>query len=78
MKYEVIKSCMIRGKNFAVGNIIDLDDDMAGQMMAIGRITPYDEPVVEDRAIGLSEETKPRQRAKAKVSVEEGLESNAD
>jgi hypothetical protein len=78
MKYEVIRACMIRGKSFAVGNIIDLDDDMAKQMMAIGRIVPYHDPIVEDRAIGFSEATKPRKRAKAKVKDQEGLEDNAD
>lgn len=77
MKYEVIKACVIKSQPQKVGTVVDLDDQLANQLMAIGRIAPYDETVVEDRSIGLDEETKPKRRAKAK-KVEEAEEAGED
>ena len=75
MKYEVIKSCVIKGKPTQVGEIVDLDDGVAKGLMAIGRITPADESKLEDRSVGLSKETKPKRRTKkVEAPVEEPQE----
>ena len=66
MKYEVIRACVIRGNTHKVGQVVELDNDMAKQMMAIGRVAPYSEPIIEDRSIGLSDETMPRKRGRPK------------
>ena len=70
MKYEVIRACVIRGSTHKVGQVIELDDAMAKQMMAIGRVAPYSEPIIEDRSIGLSDETTPRKRSRPKKVAE--------
>lgn len=66
MKYEVIRDCMIEGKSCKVGSVVELSDDLARQMMGIGRVEPYaGEPVVENRAIGLDESAeKPKRRGR--------------
>lgn len=68
MKYEIIKACLIRGASYKVSDVVELDGQLAKELMAIGRIAPYAEPTkVEDRSIGLSEDKpKPKRRAKAK------------
>lgn len=76
MKYEVVKSCVIKGKPTQVGEIVDLEDGVAKGLMAIGRIVPADESKLEDRSIGLSKDTKPKRRSKKVVEkvVEEVVE----
>jgi len=66
MKYEIIRACVIRGTSHKVGQVIELDDSMAKQMMAIGRVAPYSEPIIEDRSIGLSDDSMPRKRGRPK------------
>lgn len=69
MKYQVIKSCVIAGSPKKAGSVVDVSDDISKELMAIGRIAPYHEPVFEDRAIGFSEDTKPRRRGRPKKAV---------
>lgn len=68
MKYEIIKACLIRGVAYKLSDVVELDGQLAKELMAIGRIAPYSEPQkVQDRSIGLSEDKpKPKRRAKAK------------
>lgn len=76
MKYEVTRACIIKGTNHKVGQIVELDDQLANQLMGIGRVAPADESKLEDRSIGLDVETKPKRRSrkKAETIVEEVVE----
>ena len=69
MKYQVIRACIISGKRSNVGDVVELGDQQAKELMAIGRVTPHDETVIEDRSIGLDNETKPKRRARTKKSM---------
>lgn len=74
MKYEVIRACVIRGSTHSVGDVVDLDDAIAKELMAIGRVIPYLDraPVIEDRSIGLDEDSAPKKRGRPKkVETEE-------
>jgi hypothetical protein len=74
MKYEVIKDCIIKGESCRIGKIVDLDEGLAVSLMGIGRVMPHDESKVENRAIALDEETKPKRRTRKKVEDEAGEE----
>ena len=76
MKYEVIKDCIIKGESCRVGTVVDLDDNLAVSLMGIGRVVPHDESKVENRAIALDEETKPKRRTRKKV--EESIEESSE
>lgn len=71
MKYEVIKDCIIKGESCRSGKIVDLDDNLAVSLMGIGRVVPHDESKVENRAIALDEETKPKRRTRKKAEEPE-------
>jgi hypothetical protein len=50
-----------------MGALVELDDAEARELMAMGRVAPHaEEAPVADRALGLSEETKPRRRTRAR------------
>ena len=67
MKYKVTKGCVIGGKPCKAGDVVDITDAQELKiLMGIGRVLPHDEPVIEDRAIGLAEDTKPRKRGRPK------------
>ena len=75
MKYEVIKTCRIKGEAQKVGAIVELDERLATELMAIGRVAPAPEGAeVENRAVGLKDskpKAKPRTRkAKAAPKVD--------
>ena len=73
MKYQVIKSCVIGGSPKKAGAVVDVSGVEAVELMSIGRIAPYSEPVIEDRSVGLSDEDRPRKRGRPKkVSYEYG------
>ena len=81
MKYEVIKACVVKGNGLKVGEIVDLDDSVATQLMGIGRVVPADESKLEDRSIGLeTSESKPKRRSRKKaetiVDVAEDVEGD--
>jgi len=75
MKYEVIKRCVIKGASCDVGDVVELDTALAGELLGIGRVVPKDESKVENRAVGVTDsEEKPKKRgrpAKAKVADKE-------
>jgi hypothetical protein len=77
MKYEVIRSCVIKGSTHKVGDVVELDKELAENLMGIGRVVPHDESKLEDRSIGLNVETKPKRRAKVK-KVEEAVEAEEE
>ena len=67
MEYQIIRACAIGGQNKAAGDVVALDDKTARELMAIGRVVPHDKPQVENRALGLDEETKPRKRGRPRT-----------
>lgn len=68
MNYEVIKSCMIKGQKYQVGQEVTLDTITASALMGNGRIVPKDESKVENRAVGLEEsDSKPKTRRRKKA-----------
>lgn len=67
MKYEVIKSCVIKGKNYRVGAEVEVDGFLEQELLGIGRIAPLDESKAANRSVGLeSSEEKPKKRTRAK------------
>lgn len=65
MKYEVLKSCIINRKGRQKGEILEISDEEARLLMGLGKIAPADEQViVENRSVGLDEESKPRRRGR--------------
>lgn len=71
MKFQVLKSCVINGAPKKAGDVVDIASDAdVRALMGIGRIAPYDEPLIEDRSIGLSEETKPKKRGRPKKVID--------
>jgi hypothetical protein len=79
MKYEVIKACVVKGKGLKFGEIIELDDSTATQLMGIGRVVPADETKLEDRSIGLEvSESKPKRRSRKKAEPESVEETAGD
>lgn len=67
MKYEVIRDCIIKGNRCRVGDTVDdISQQLAQDLMAIGRIAPKDEePAVVNRAIGAKDsEEKPKKRGR--------------
>ena len=65
MKYEVLKGCVINLKGRQKGEILEISDEDAKMLMALGRIAPANEQITaENRSIGLDEESKPRRRGR--------------
>jgi len=63
MQYEVIKGCVIKGKGCSPGEVVELDDRLAKQLMGIGRVAPYEGEPTVDRSVGLETSTEqPRKR----------------
>jgi hypothetical protein len=67
MKYEVIRDCIIKGSRHKVGDVVsDLTDQLAKDLMAIGRLAPHhEEPKKGNRAVALEDsEEKPKRRGR--------------
>ena len=66
MKYEVISGCVIAGKTYKTGSIVEITKDTAQILVSIGRVIAHkDEPKTENRSMGLevsSEKPKTRSR----------------
>lgn len=79
MKYEVTRACIIKGTNYKVGQIVELDHQLANQLMGIGRVVPADESKLEDRSVGLEvSESKPKRRSRKKAEPESVEETAGD
>tara|TARA_Y100000004_G_scaffold185762_1_gene236415 strand:- start:2170 stop:2373 length:204 start_codon:yes stop_codon:yes gene_type:complete len=66
MKIEFIKTCQVVTARYKAGEVVELDDATANQLIDAGKAIPqFVEVKQEDRSIGLSED-KPKTRAKAK------------
>jgi hypothetical protein len=67
MKYKVLRNTVAAGRVRRLGALIELDDAEAKELMAMGRVAPHaEEAPIADRAVGLTEETKPRRRTRAR------------
>ena len=63
MKYVVLKGTVINGSRVSPGDVVEVSDQEAIGLLGINRICKAkDEPVIVDRSVGLSEETKPKRR----------------
>jgi len=63
MKFKVLKGCVIDGQSRSKGDVVSVDSaEELKALMGIGRIAPHDEPVIEDRSVGL--EDKPKRRGR--------------
>lgn len=70
MKYKVLRNTVAAGRVRRMGSLVELDDAEAKELMAMGRVAPHHEEKIEDRSVGLSEETKPRRRGRPKKVAE--------
>lgn len=68
--YIVLKDLLLKGKRYVVSDVIEnIGDEDAKNLLAMGRIELTDakaEPKMVDRSVGLTEESKPKKRAKSK------------
>ncbi len=55
MKYQVLRNCVIGGAPRKAQSVMEISDEEARDLMGIGRIAPYDEPKVENRAVALDD-----------------------
>jgi hypothetical protein len=68
MPYIVLKSCVADGARRSAGDILNLSDDEARSLTAMGRVeyadAPRQEPIIEDRSVALpqSKVAAPRKR----------------
>ena len=63
MKYKVLRNTVATGQVCRVGDVIDLDEAEAKELMATGRVAPHDEETPSvNRAVGLTEATKTKRR----------------
>jgi hypothetical protein len=70
MKYEITKNTMTTQGAQTVGSVVELSADEARQLMAIGRIKPYDESQIVDRSVGLAvSEEKVVRRGRPKKTI---------
>lgn len=71
MRYKVLRNTVAAGRVRRMGSIVQLDDEEGRDLMRLGRVAPHaEEEPMEDRSIGLNEETKPRRRGRPKKVVE--------
>jgi hypothetical protein len=69
MKLEFIRNTMTSNGNARIGQVLDLPDQEANDLVKNGRCVLYAYQELVDRSIGLSEETKPVKRGRPKKNV---------
>jgi|688.fasta_scaffold02316_44 hypothetical protein len=69
MKLEFIRNTMTSTGNARIGQVLDLPDQEAFDLVKNARCVPYVYQELVDRSIGLSEETKPIKRGRPKKNV---------
>jgi len=69
MSYLVLKGTVIGGKQVRAGDVVEVEGVEARDLMGMGRIIEVvkTETKVEDRSVGLTEETKPKRRTRKKA-----------
>jgi hypothetical protein len=73
MKYQVVKGCVVKGEAHQPGSVVELDGNLARDLMGIGRVVPLDESEPVNRSVGLeaSSEEPVKRRGRPKKVVEE-------
>ena len=66
MKYLVLKSTVISGRQVRAGDVVEIDGAEAVELEGMGRICQVieTETKVQDRSIGLDQETRPKRRTR--------------
>lgn len=66
MKYLVLKGTVISGRQVRAGDVVEIDGSQARELEGMGRVCQVieTETKVQDRSIGLSEESKPKRRTR--------------
>lgn len=69
MSYLVLKGTVIGGKQVRAGDVVEVEGVEARDLIGMGRIIEVvkTETKVEDRSVGLTEETKPKRRTRKKA-----------
>lgn len=66
--YMMLKGCMAGGERRKAGDVVELPASEGNALISMGRAeqveAPKAAPVVEDRAVGLTEETAPKKRGR--------------
>jgi hypothetical protein len=66
--YLVLKNCVAGGERRTAGDIVQLPASEGNILISMGRVeqtsAPKAEPVVEDRAVGLTEDDAPKKRGR--------------
>lgn len=73
MKYLVLKGTVIGGRQVRAGDLVEIDGAEANELQGMGRICQVleTETKVDDRSVGLTEETKPKRRTRRTKKVAE-------
>lgn len=73
MKYLVLKGTVISGRQVRAGDVVEIDGSQARELEGMGRVCQVieTETKVEDRSIGLSDESKPKRRTRRTKKVAE-------
>ena len=69
MSYLVLKGTVVGGKQVRAGDVVEVEGVEARDLIGMGRIIEVvkTETKVEDRSVGLTEETKPKRRTRKKA-----------
>jgi len=69
MSYLVLKGTVVGGKQVRAGDVVEVENVEARDLIGMGRIIEVvkTETKVEDRSVGLTEETKPKRRTRKKA-----------
>ena len=67
-KYEVLKNCVIEGKDYSIGDDVELERPVAAGLLAAYQIAAHSGSKAVDRSVGLdSSDSKPiKKRSKKK------------
>jgi len=66
MKLICTRGVMIKGEAYAPGDLLELDNGLASEMLATGKVVPAD---TIDRSIGITEEPAPVKKTTRKRST---------
>jgi hypothetical protein len=67
MKLAIIKDCVVAGKRQVIGDTVEVSNDIARALKAMGRaVDAVAEPEPVDRSIGLTTDDLPKKRGRPK------------
>lgn len=71
--YLVLKNCMAGGARRTAGDVVELPASEGNLLISMGRVeeasAPKPEPKIEDRSVGLSEDTAPKKRGRPRKNA---------